>query len=442
MDDTALIERRKYERMWTFAEYRDDHATRHADDALALLKPTAGDSIIDFGAGAGYASRRLQEGGLQVLAIDIAGNAMAPEIAARIPLLIGNMWDIPVTLVADWGFCCDVMEHIPTDRVDDVLRFVHASTRGATYFNISLRTDGCGRLIGDALHLTVRPLDWWRETLSAYWSDIRIIDHDPGESVELVAAGRRNRAASAAAGDAGSITRPELRELIRSETREAVTELLSTPPASQRQLNYERMAYVSAAADSARYMIERMQGAVDRVMAHAVREHALAQCEVTGLVMEFGVFDGQSLSHIASRTGQDVHGFDSFEGLPEDWTHFQKKGRFSRGGAPPACEGPRTHLHKGWFDEVLPGFLREHAGPARFIHIDCDLYSSTQTVLTALEDRIVPGTVIVFDEYLNYPGWQQHEHKAFAEFLTRTGRSYRYLGFASSEFAVSVQMSS
>jgi hypothetical protein len=121
---------------------------------------------------------------------------MAPEIAARIPLLIGNMWDIPVTLAADWGFCCDVMEHIPTDRVADVLRFVRASTRHATYFNISLRADGCGRLIGDALHLTVRPLDWWRTRLSTYWSDIRVLGHDPGESVELVAAGWRDRAAA------------------------------------------------------------------------------------------------------------------------------------------------------------------------------------------------------------------------------------------------------
>ena len=194
MDHTAVLERRKYEQMWTFAEYRDDHATRHASGALGVLAPKPGDSVIDFGAGAGYASRHLQEAGLRVLAIDIAGNAMAPEIAARVPILVGNMWDIPVDLLADWGFCCDVMEHIPTDRVNDVLRFVRRSTRRATYFNISLRADGCGRLIGDALHLTVRPLDWWMDKVQAYWRDVRVLDHAPGDSVEFVAEGWRTHA--------------------------------------------------------------------------------------------------------------------------------------------------------------------------------------------------------------------------------------------------------
>ena len=97
-------------------------------------------------------------------------------------------------------------------------------------------------------------------------------------------------------------------------------------------------------------------------------------------------------------------------------------------------------LHKGWFQDTLPGFLAQHPEPARFVHIDCDLYSSTNTVLGLLADRIVPGTVIVFDEYLNYPGWQEHERKAFAEFVARTGTKYKYLGFASSEFSVSVQI--
>ena len=74
------------------------------------------------------------------------------------------------------------------------------------------------------------------------------------------------------------------------------------------------------------------------------------------------------------------------------------------------------------------------------MHIDCDLYSSTRTVLSLLEPRIVPGTIIVFDEYLNYPGWQAHEKRAFAEFVGRTGCRYDYLGFASGEFAVSVRI--
>lgn len=211
MDATALLERRKYEQMWTFAAYRDDHATAHARLAFETLEIHSGESLIDFGAGAGYASRWFLDAGVRTLAIDIAANAMAPEIAMRVPLLIGSMWDMPVDLSADWGFCCDVMEHIPGDRVDDVLKFVRRSTRRSTFFSISLRPDGCGRLIGDALHLTVRPLEWWMERFAPYWNDVRVLRHEPGMSVDFVAS---NRA------------------LPVSTPLEQVHDLLSTAPAS------------------------------------------------------------------------------------------------------------------------------------------------------------------------------------------------------------------
>jgi hypothetical protein len=235
-------------------------------------------------------------------------------------------------------------------------------------------------------------------------------------------------------------TRDAIAEIVRTETRAALAELFRGPSSHPRQFNYEQMAYVSAALDSATYLTQHMLGATDLVTAAAVREQALTPCTVSGLVMEFGVFDGRSLCQIAALADQEVHGFDSFEGLPEDWTHFQKRGRFSRAGELPHISAPNVRLHKGWFEETLPAFLAEHAGAVRFLHIDCDLYSSTVTVLRLLRDRIVPGTVIVFDEYLNYPGWQNHEHKAFAEFVAQTQTRYRYLGFASSQFAVSVQI--
>jgi SAM-dependent methyltransferase len=120
----ALRERAKYEQMWAFAAYRDDHATAHAVTALQMFGGAAGDSVLDIGAGAGYASAHLLNAGLRVLAIDIASNAMA--------LLVGNLWDLPPCVIADWGFCCDVMEHIPSDRIEAVLRFIRASTRRST----------------------------------------------------------------------------------------------------------------------------------------------------------------------------------------------------------------------------------------------------------------------------------------------------------------------
>lgn len=194
MDAISIREREKYERMWTRDEYRDDHVTAHARTALAHFGARPGDSVIDFGAGAGYASAAFQEAGLHVLAIDIALNAMAPSIAAVVPRLLASLWELPVGLSADWGFCCDVLEHVPTDRVDDVLRALRASARRSTYLCISLRPDGCGQLIGDTLHLTVRPLDWWTARLRRYWPAIDVLVHEPGERAVVVVGTESRRA--------------------------------------------------------------------------------------------------------------------------------------------------------------------------------------------------------------------------------------------------------
>ncbi len=72
------------------------------------------------------------------------------------------------------------------------------------------------------------------------------------------------------------------------------------------------------------------------------------------------------------------------------------------------------------------------------MHVDCDIYSSTKTIFDLLASRIVAGTVIVFDEYFNYPGWRHHEYKAFQEFCATSGHSYRYLGYAGEKGHVAV----
>jgi hypothetical protein len=136
---------------------------------------------------------------------------------------------------------------------------------------------------------------------------------------------------------------------------------------------------------------------------------------------------GRTISHIAGLT-ERVYGFDSFEGLPEDWRSGFVKGAFA-GDLPPVP--PNAVLIKGWFEKTLPEFLGKQQGPVAFLHIDCDLYSSTKTIFDLLAPRIVRGTVIVFDEYFNYPGWQQHEHKAFEEFKS-AGIVCKPIGFVPS----------
>lgn len=222
---------------------------------------------------------------------------------------------------------------------------------------------------------------------------------------------------------------------------QTVDSVLFSPRNSPRHMDIERAAYILAAFESAQYFQEHLRLARNLVQGPALLEFALDQANLDGLVLEFGVASGSSMRLIAGRSPRyTVHGFDSFEGLPEDWTHFQRKGRFSSAGQPPANMPPNCQFHVGWFQDTLPPFLSQHAEPVRFAHIDCDLYASTKTVLDALADRLVPGSVLVFDEFWNYPGWQNHEVKALKEFTDETGLEFSFIGFASAYTSVAVRV--
>lgn len=191
---------------------------------------------------------------------------------------------------------------------------------------------------------------------------------------------------------------------------------------------------------SKRFIAERMPGARDFRGRGDLLSAALSMSPSEGLAMEFGVYQGASLRLIANHLHQTVHGFDSFEGLPEDWTAMQRRGRFSLGGAAPDGLPGNVELHKGWFSESLPAFLASHSGPVRFLHVDCDIYSSTLTVLDLLAERLVSGSIVVFDEYLNYPGWERHEHRALMEASTTHDFGFRYFGYASEWLSVGIRI--
>jgi hypothetical protein len=125
---------------------------------------------------------------------------------------------------------------------------------------------------------------------------------------------------------------------------------------------------------------------------------------------------------------QEVHGFDSFEGLPEAW-HDNPKGSYSTKGVIPSVPD-NVILHNGWFEETLPSFVDQHQAPIRFMNIDCDIYSSTKTVFDLLSKQITTGTVIVFDEYIGNANWREDEFKAFQEAVLSNGWEYEYLCFS------------
>ncbi len=176
----------------------------------------------------------------------------------------------------------------------------------------------------------------------------------------------------------------------------------------------------------------------DRV---ALVKSVLEQPLIKGLYLEFGVFQGHSINYISSMVPlETVHGFDSFEGLPESWMPGFDKGMFEVSSLPPV--NSNVQLIKGWFNETLPPFLTGNEHNCAFIHVDCDLYSSTKIIFNELKNRIVDGTVIVFDEYFNYPNWKSGEFKAFNELIEETGLGFEYLGFVMDDRQVAVRITS
>jgi len=142
------------------------------------------------------------------------------------------------------------------------------------------------------------------------------------------------------------------------------------------------------------------------------------------LYLEFGVHEGAATRYWAARLRNPqsvLHGFDSFDGLPEEWGD-NPKGTFSTAG-PPAVIDPRVQFVTGWFRDTLPVYdLPSH--DQLVVNIDSDLYSSAKTVLGYLRDAIVPGTYVYFDEF-----WvRAHEMRAFEEYLAETGQRFALVG--------------
>ncbi|MBY6687702.1 class I SAM-dependent methyltransferase [Rhodococcus sp. BP-149] len=199
---------------------------------------------------------------------------------------------------------------------------------------------------------------------------------------------------------------------------------------------------LEATASSADFVEDHLPRTPSFTRPDLTLRHALGAVSNDGMALEFGVATGTTLAIIvdewrrAANVGV-IAGFDTFEGLPEDWRTGFEAGTFAQDALP---DVPGAHLVKGMFQQTLGPFLSKNRGPVAFLHLDADLYSSTDFVLRRLESRLVPGTVIVFDEFFNFPGWALHEYKAWTEFVHRTGVTFEYLAYTSNNEQVAVKL--
>lgn len=178
LDDLSKIEHEKYERVWESAAYRKiSPGMLDCEKALGLMGMLPDDTLYDFGAGPGRATSWFLDQNIHATAIDIARNALED---AWVPFVHASLWALPAKLpVADWGYCCDVMEHIPREKVNDVFRNIRAKTSQGVYFNIATRKDNMGpKLIGSPLHLVVESGEWWRREAEKHWPFVDVIHMD------------------------------------------------------------------------------------------------------------------------------------------------------------------------------------------------------------------------------------------------------------------------
>ena len=160
------------------------------------------------------------------------------------------------------------------------------------------------------------------------------------------------------------------------------------------------------------------------------------------LIIEFGVYSGESINFFSdiflkNNLKNKIYGFDSFQGLQEDWLGnidhpkkiFDLKKKFPRVNS-------NIELIDGKVENTLNNFLKTK-GNIIFVHLDLDLYSPTKFVLEKIKNRLTNNSVLLFDQMYGYPGWQEHEYKAFFEVFVE--EEFQYLAFGPRQIGIKIK---
>lgn len=177
-------------------------------------------------------------------------------------------------------------------------------------------------------------------------------------------------------------------------------------------------------------------------------DHVFSRLGLDGLslqYLEFGVFEGESIAYWLSKNtdpASKFYGFDSFEGLPEDWYPGMERGAFNLSGKLPDIADSRVSFVKGWFNKTLPSFVedvRRDDSAQIVLHLDADLYSSTYYVLNCLYFKgfIDKGTVLIFDEAI-VASVANTEFRAFYDFMDAMSLPYEVLAIGHFEIAIRI----
>ena len=153
----------------------------------------------------------------------------------------------------------------------------------------------------------------------------------------------------------------------------------------------------------------------------------IKKSEVSKPFYEFGVWRASSFKYLI-KTFKKGYGFDTFEGLPEDWDvgdAIEKAGAYSSDGIVPKIKGGEFIVGK--FEDTLPTFFSENRPIASLINFDADLYSSTICALNNSKSIMDRDTILIFDEFIINDSWEQDEFKALNEFCLLNNFQYEVI---------------
>ena len=164
-----------------------------------------------------------------------------------------------------------------------------------------------------------------------------------------------------------------------------------------------------------------------------IRDHAINLAnendkDSSNFYLEFGVFSGTSINFFSQKINKNIYGFDSFEGLREDWLGTTvTKGTFDLKKKIPKLNKNVIPI-LGWIHETLPNFIKEKKPKINFVHMDVDTYETTKFVLETIKPHLINGAIILFDELYNFEGWDVGEYKALTEIFDE--KDYKFVSFS------------
>jgi len=204
--------------------------------------------------------------------------------------------------------------------------------------------------------------------------------------------------------------------------------------------------YENLSLDCYKFFEKDMRKSANFIQNDEIRKYCISKAiKNTGnkdnLFLEFGVYKADSInffSKFLSPHGLEIYGFDSFEGLEEDWVsnEFYPAGTFTLNKKTPKVL-KNVRIIKGKVQNTLENFLKEKANKKIiFTHMDMDTYQATKFALNKIKPFLIKGSIILFDNFYNFPNWQQHEYKAFTEELSE--KEFKYIAFSESPVAIEI----